>query len=146
MPLRSFSYPAAFTADAEDFLVVRFRDLPEALTSGKGEIDARRQASDCLDEAIANRIVSALDIPPPSALRKGERLVSVPAHTAAQAALYLAMREAGISKVELARRLACHESEARRLLDPKHRSKIERLEAALAVLGEELEIRLRKIA
>ena len=57
---------------------------------------------------------------------------------AAKAAIYLAMREAGITKVQLARRLKCDEKEIRRLLDPRHKSKIDRIEAALEVLGKPL--------
>jgi antitoxin HicB len=54
---------------------------------------------------------------------------------AAKVALYTAMREAGTSNVALAARLGCVESEVRRMLDPKHPTKIGRLEQALAALG-----------
>lgn len=141
-----FAYPANFDPDEDGALIVSFRDLPEALTSGDDERDALVQAADCLDEAIAGRVKRGDEIPPPSPLRRGEHLVAVPAHTAAQAALYLAMREAGISKSELARRLGCDVREARRLLDPRHASKIERLETALAAVGGTLEVHYRKIA
>ena len=57
---------------------------------------------------------------------------------AAKAALYLTMKETGIGKSELARRLACEEKEVRRLLDPKHPSKLGRIEEALATIGQEL--------
>ena len=43
--------------------------------------------------------------------------IPVPALTAAKAALYLTLRETGISKSELAARLGCDEKEVRRLLD-----------------------------
>jgi antitoxin HicB len=43
---------------------------------------------------------------------------------AAKAALYLAMREAGISNVQLARKLGCDEKEVRRMLDPRPRPSI----------------------
>ncbi len=141
-----FAYPATLSRDEDRRVLVRFRDLPEALTDGADEDEAVSEAMDCLDEAIAGRILDGEDIPRPSRPKKRERLVSVPAHTAAQAALYIAMREAGISKSALARRLGCDEKEARRLLDPRHPSKVQRLEEALAVLGGTLEVRLRKIA
>ena len=142
-----FRYPATLRRDAGGRVVVKFRDLPEALTDGADEADALGEASDCLDETIAGRINRAEDIPPPSTVRRGERLVAVPAHTAAQAALYLMVRELGISKSALARRLGyASEKDARRLLDPRHPSKIERIEAALAALGGTLEVRLRKSA
>ncbi len=49
-----------------------------------------------------------------------------------------AMREQGISNVELARRLEVTEAVVRRLLNPDHSSKIEKMEAALEALGKRL--------
>jgi antitoxin HicB len=60
------------------------------------------------------------------------------AQLATKAALYLALCQAGIAQVELASRLHCDEKEVRRLLDPRHASKLSRLESALAALGQQL--------
>jgi antitoxin HicB len=57
---------------------------------------------------------------------------------AAKAALYLAMREAKISNVKLAKQLGCDEKDVRRLLDPRHSSRITTLQAALAALGKRI--------
>lgn len=65
-------------------------------------------------------------------------MIPVPALMAAKAALYMAMQEAGITKVQLAGRMGCDEKEIRRLLDPRHHSKIGRIEAALEALGKRL--------
>ena len=43
-----------------------------------------------------------------------------------------------MTQVELAARLHCDEKEVRRLLDPRHASKMSRLESALAALGQQL--------
>lgn len=56
---------------------------------------------------------------------------------AQKAADYLAVREAGISNSELARRMQLDEKEARRILDPHHQTKLPRIEAALSGLGVE---------
>ena len=58
----------------------------------------------------------------------------------ARATDYLVMRERGITRVELARRLRIDEKEARRMFDPHHATKAERLEQALAVLGRHAEL------
>jgi antitoxin HicB len=62
--------------------------------------------------------------------------------TALKTALYLEMQRTGITRVELARRLRIDEKEARRMLDPRHPTKAERLERALAVLGRHAELRV----
>lgn len=137
--MQDFIYPAVLAPDDEDGgFVVTFVDLPEAITQGEGVEDALEEAIDCLDEAIANRIVMGMPIPKPSRIDKGRYAVSLPAQTAAKAALYVALREANISKSELARRLHCDEKEVRRLLDPRHPSKLPRIESALAAIGHKL--------
>lgn len=95
--MRTFAYPARFErGDKSGVLVITFRDIPEAITQGKGEKDAIWQAADCLEEAIAGRIADGREIPKASRAARGERLIPIPAPMAAKAALYLAMREAGI--------------------------------------------------
>jgi antitoxin HicB len=145
--MQGFIYPAVLTPDeAEGGFTVRFVDLPEAITQGNDVEDALREASDCLEEAIANRIVMGLPIPKPARIQKGRYPVALPAQTAAKAALYLALQEAKINKTELAKRLRCDEKEVRRLLDPHHPSKLPRLEAALAAMGRNLIVGLQDAA
>jgi len=131
-----FVYPAKLTRRGGSVLV-RFPDLPEALTEGADEHEALAQATDCLDEAIAGRIRRGEDIPAPRRCR-GHRMIPVPAPMAAKAALYLALRDARITKRALASRLGCDEKEVRRLLDPRHPTKLPRLQQALAQLGKRL--------
>jgi antitoxin HicB len=145
--MRDFSYPVTLTADRSDGgFVVTFPDLPEAITQGDDIAEALAQGADALEEAVAGRIRRGEDIPVPSRAQGGQRVVPVPAQTAAKAALYLALREAGLSKSQLAARLGCDEKEVRRLLDPRHPSKLPRLQAALAALGKRLALRLESEA
>ena len=136
--MRSFQYPATLTPEKKDKFTVRFPDLPEAITSGTDRQDALVQAADCLEEAIAGRVTDGLEIPAPSAPRRNQVLVTVPAPTAAKAALYIAMREVGIKNTELARRLGCDEKAVRRMLDPRLPTKLTRIQQALEVLGRRL--------
>jgi antitoxin HicB len=134
--MEQFVYPTVFTPDAKDGgFVVMFVDLPEAITQGETVDAALREAADCLEEAVANRIVTGLPIPPPSRLKKGQYAVPLAAQTAAKAALSIALQEARITKAELAKRLHCDEKEVRRLLNPRHPSKLPRIESALAAVG-----------
>jgi len=90
--VRTFVYPAKFErGDKSGVLVITFRDIPQAITQGKGEKDALWPAADCLEEAIAGRIADGREIPKASRTARGERLIPVPAPMAAKAALYLAM-------------------------------------------------------
>ncbi|NOT53582.1 MAG: type II toxin-antitoxin system HicB family antitoxin [Deltaproteobacteria bacterium] len=142
-----FVYPARFTPDVrEGGFVVTFVDLPEAITQGETIAETLQEAADCLEEAMANRIVTGLPIPPPSRMKRGQYAVPVAAQTAAKAALYIALQEARITKAELAKRLRCDEKEVRRLLDPRHPSKLPRLEAALAAIGHRLIVSLQSAA
>ena len=136
-----FVYPATLTPDVQDGgFVVTFVDIPEAITQGDDVPEALQQAADCLEEAIAGRIRRRDAIPKPSPVHAGHYAVVVPAQTAAKAALYVALRQRQLTQVELAARLQCDEKEVRRLLDPRHASKLSRLEAALALLGQQIVI------
>jgi antitoxin HicB len=113
------AFPVTLTPDEIDGgFVVTFEDIPEAITQGETLPEALAQAADALEEAIAGRIRRGDPIPQPSS-PNGRPRVAVPAQTAAKAALYLALRETGISKSELAARLDCDEKEVRRLLNPR---------------------------
>ncbi len=144
--MHSFSYPATLMREKGSGFTVRFRDLPEAITSGGDERAALEQAADCLEEAIANRIVMRMEIPAPSAARRGQPVVPVPAPMAAKLALYLAMKESGVSNAVLARRLGCDEKEVRRMLDPRHATKLPRIQAALGALGKRLVVGMEERA
>jgi antitoxin HicB len=135
MASTAFAFAAKLAKDGDGF-VVSFRDLPEALTQGEDRADALAQAADCLDEAIAGRITRGEAIPSASRPKRGERVVAVPPVMAAKAALYVALREARISKLELARRLGCDQKDMRRLLDPRYASKIGAIADALRSLGK----------
>lgn len=137
-----FTYPVTLTPDEVDGgFVVTFDDFPEAISQGETMMESLLEAADALEEAIAGRIHRGDPIPEPSPA--GDRpLVPVPAQTAAKAALYLALRETGITKADLADRLGCDEKEVRRLLDPRHPSKLPRIQKALAALGKGLSVRL----
>jgi antitoxin HicB len=144
--MRTFSYPVTLSSEKRGGYTVTFRDLPEAITYGKDKREAVEQAADCLEEAIANRIVMRTEIPVPSPARRSQAWVPVPAPTAAKAALYLAMKETGVSNTVLARRLGCDEKEIRRMLNPRHPTKLPRIQAALQVLGWRLIIGMEERA
>jgi len=141
------SYPASFIReDHGKGFHVQFHDLPEALTGGDDIEDTLEQAADCLAEAIAGRIARGDRIPTPSKPKRGQRLISVPLYLAPKLALYLAMRERRIPNTELAKRLGVSETVVRRMLDPKHDTKPEKIQAALAALGKRIVVTFQDAA
>lgn len=135
------AYPASFLREENGKgFHVRFRDLPEALTGGDDLGDTLVQAADCLAEALAGRIARGDAIPAPSKLNRGQYPIGVPLYLAPKLALYLAMRESGMRNTELAKRLGVSETVVRRMLDPKHSTKPEKIQAALAALGKRIVI------
>ena len=139
-----YTYPVRLEADEECRLVVHFPDLPEALTDGADQAEALAEAADCLSEASASRIVDHQEIPPPSRAGSDMHLVSPEPTIALKAALYTGLRKAGITPDDLARRLGIDEWEAARLLEPRARTRLTSLEAALAALGYEIGIEARE--
>jgi len=130
-------YPATFLSeDNGKGFHVRFPDLPEALTGGDDLADTFEQAADCLAEAIAGRIARGDEIPRPSKPKRGQHLISVPLYLAPKLALYLVMRERHMTNTELAERLGVSETVVRRMLNPMHDTKPEKIQAALLALGK----------
>jgi antitoxin HicB len=141
--METLAYAVRLGPAKEGGYVVTCRDLPEVITQGDEVEEALAQASDAMDEAFAARIDDGEDFPETSVPRKGEYVVAPSSDLSAKAALYLAMKEAAISKADLARTLQMDEKEVRRLLDPHHPSKLPRMEEALRALGKRLVLSLQ---
>jgi antitoxin HicB len=123
--LNRFQYPVLLTAADEGGYVVTCRDLPQLVTQGETVQDALEQASDAMDEVFATYLIEGIDFPAPSKARRREHLVSPPAETVAKAALYVVMRKAGITKIQLARRLGVAQLVTSKSSEPVMRSQYE---------------------
>jgi antitoxin HicB len=144
--MSAFTYPARFTAGRDGRILVEFVDLPRVSTDGKDVHEAMGEAMDALGSDLSIRLSRREEIPPPSAARRGQRLVPVPLWLAPKLALHLAMRDQQINNSELARRLGVHERVIRRMLDPQHATKAEKIQAALAALGKQMTVEVRDAA
>jgi len=132
----TFAWPCRLTRDADDRLLVRFIDIPEALTDGADETEALSEAADALSEAISGRLIDGEPIPGPSAMGRNDYLVPLDTLLAYKVALAEVMRAERITKVALAKKLRVDEKVIRRLLDPTYRgSRVARLSEALSVCG-----------
>jgi antitoxin HicB len=131
-------YPVKLTRDTNDTILVTFPDVPEAITFGDDEQEALLRASDALEAALAMYVDDHRHIPQSSSVKRGMRAVSLPALSEAKINLYRAMRQAGVTKAELARRLKCHLPQVDRLLDLDHASRLDQLESAFLAIGKKL--------
>ncbi|MEA3545183.1 MAG: type II toxin-antitoxin system HicB family antitoxin [Thermodesulfobacteriota bacterium] len=141
--LNQFTYPITLTPDEEDGgYVVTFPDIPMAITQGDTIEECLEVAVDCLEEALSCFIDEGELIPEPSPIAANGYSAAPSAQVALKTAVYLAWKEEGISKTELATRMGAAEAEARRILDPRHGTKLPTLERALEVLGKRIELKV----
>jgi antitoxin HicB len=138
------AYPAKFETDEDGRILVTFRDLPEAVTDGATMEEARKEAVDLLDSALMFRMKYREDTPtPPSKARKGEEFIAPDTSVAMKIALYIAMRDHGITAAELSRRLNVDNLEAQRILNPYHATKTARMSEAIEATGSHAVIELQ---
>jgi len=134
-------YPANFEPAEEGGFVITFPDIPEAITQGEDEKDARRRASDALESALDFYFEAPRPIPAPSKPKRGQRLIELSASLSAKVLLLNEMVSQKIRPAELARRLKVTPQEVTRLIDVHHTTKIDGIAVALKALGKTLEMR-----
>ncbi len=140
------AYPVNLKKQKDGGYLVSFPNVPEALTDGDSRDEALRAAADCLIAALGGYVNDKRDIAKPSKFVKGRPMIHLSALTTAKLALYQTMRESGITRVALGKRLGVSEGAIRRLLDIDHRSHIGQIDAALAVLGKRLVVETQNAA
>lgn len=136
-----WAYLLTIERDDNGTLLVSFVDIPEAHTFAEDEDEITTRATDCVLTALEGYMKDRRPIPVPSRELAG-RAVVLPPLAVAKIELYEAMRNAGVRKAELARRLGWHMPQVDRLLSLRHGSRLEHLDAALAALDHRLEIRV----
>lgn len=138
-----FSYPITLKADRRDGgFVVRFVDIPEAITQGDTIVDALLAAKDALETALDFYFEDKRAVPAPSKAKRGQHVVELPASLSAKVLLLNEMIRQGVRPAELARRLNTTPQEVNRLTNIRHTTRIDGIAAALAALGRHLELRV----
>lgn len=134
-----YAYPYDLLPQPEGGFAVTFPDVPEAITQGETAEEAAAMAEDALVTALSFYTDNGEKLPRASPVR-GRPVAYLPPLIAAKLALHEAMLVAGVSNVALARHLGIDEKAVRRLRDPLHDSKIDRVDAALRALGKRIGI------
>jgi antitoxin HicB len=133
-------YPVNIQTD-EEFFLVTFPDIPEAITQGEDREEAMRAAQDALETALDFYFDAQRPVPAPSKPKRGQHVVELPASLSAKVLLLNEMVVQKIRPVDLARRLQMTPQEVTRLIDLHHTSKIDGIAGALKALGKTMEIR-----
>ncbi|MCY3931989.1 MAG: type II toxin-antitoxin system HicB family antitoxin [Acidobacteria bacterium] len=139
-----YAYPCILTPDEDErgsSFVVSFPDVPEAITGARTREESLLLAEDALVVALSMYVDADEDVPTPSAPAGGQELIILPPHTAAQLALYTALRRQNKSISDLARSLGIRESKARRLLNFSRPSPLDHVLTALRALDRTLVVR-----
>ncbi|MDD5275144.1 MAG: type II toxin-antitoxin system HicB family antitoxin [Methylovulum sp.] len=132
-------YPAILEKNPDTgTILVSFPDIPFAHSVGDDEAEALLNAEAALVTAFEICEEKREAIPMPSAVEAGQTLVSLPVIVAGKVALYNAMLSESKRKTDMARLLNIAPTLVDRLLSFRHKSRIEQIETALAVLGKRL--------
>ena len=145
--MKTYAYAAEFEpGDRRGVVVVSFPDVPEAITQGDDMADARAQAEEALGLALLSYPQRGLPLPKAKTRTKDLVMIAVAPEVAAKLAVLEAFAEAGINKSEFARRMGKDEKEVRRILDPRHPTKLPAMVEALRALGKRLVIGVEEAA
>ena len=140
----AFGYRYRLERQENGWWLVRFPGIPEALTEGKSEKEARDNALDCVLAALEGYMKAGKPLPRQGASYSGTQRAILPSLVTAKLAVYETMRERGWSKLRLAKELGVPENSVRRLLDLRHSSHMWVIDEALAKMNSELAIDLPK--
>jgi antitoxin HicB len=140
----AFGYRYRLGRQENGWWLVRFPGIPEALTEGETEKEARDNALDCVLAALEGYMKAGKPLPRQGANRSGVDRAILPSLVTAKLFVYETMRERGWSKLKLAKELGMPENSVRRLLDLRHSSHMWIIDEALKKMDAELSIDLPK--
>jgi antitoxin HicB len=141
----AFGYRYKLERQQNGWWLVRFPGIPEALTEGETEEEARASALDCVVAALKGYMKAGRPLPRQGARHTGRDRAVLPSLVTAKLAVYETMHERGWSKLKLAKELGMPENSVRRLLDLRHSSHMWIVDEALAKMNAELPIDLPKL-
>jgi antitoxin HicB len=137
------AYRVLLENDDNDTLLVTCPDIPGVVTYGETREAALHHAVDAIETMLASLISHGAPVPRPKRgqrLCNNEALVKLPNLAAAKLELYWALKDAGITRAELMRRLNWKRESVDRLFRLDHTSRLDQLEAAFAALGKTVAI------
>jgi antitoxin HicB len=141
----AFGYRYTLQRQKNGWWLVRFPGIPEALTEGEDETQARANAVDCVIAALEGYMKLGRPLPRQGASHSGPNRAVLSSLVTAKLAVYKTMRQRSWTRVRLAAELGVPENSVRRLLDLRHASQMWIIDEALAKMKAELPIDLPKV-
>ena len=141
----AFGYRYTLARQKNGWWLVRFPGIPEALTEGETEHEARANVLDCVIAALEGYMKAGRPLPREGAGHSGADRAVLPSLVTAKLAVYEIMHARGWSKVRLAKELGMPENSVRRLLDLGHSSQMWIIDEALSKMKSELAIDLPRL-
>ena len=111
-----FAFPITLETQQNGWILVSYRDVPEALTEGETKQEALEVAQDCLIGALGGYIVRRWPIPIPSTA-ESDAIAELPEDVTLKLSLYTQMLQRNISPAMLAERVGKTEAWVGQLLD-----------------------------
>lgn len=128
--------------DTNGTYLALFPDLPGVHTFGATREEALERAHDAFLTGVEFMIRTRQVVPPPRAA--GGTRFQVSAMAASKIALHNLMVHENVNRAELCRRLKVHRPQVDRLVNLRHGSQLDQIEAAFDALGQRLEISVTK--
>jgi len=133
------SYPFALRKDTNGSLFITFTDIPEAAASAHKVDRAPVEALEALGSALEFYFEDVRTVPMPSAPKRGQQTVTLPASMSVKVLLLNEMIAQKVRPADLARLLGTTPQAVNRLTNLRHPTKIDGLVEAFQALGRKLE-------
>ncbi len=136
-------YELNFSKDGNSWLITS-PDFPELTTFCEDIDDASQYGLKAVEEAIAARIFDNTDVPLPSSKDQSSgSFIEISSLTALKLGLYASLRNLGISRAELQRRMGVKNRETvDRLFRLDHNSRLDQIEAAYKAINVPIKIEI----
>jgi antitoxin HicB len=141
--MRMLVYPVIIERDGRGH-VVRFPDIPEALTSGRTRAQALEMAQDALETAMEFYFEDHRPVPLPRKPKPGQDTIELPASLSAKVLLLNEMLVQGVTPAELARRLETTPQAVQRIVDLDHVTKIDTIAQAFRAMDRRLDFQVKR--
>ncbi|SHM46122.1 antitoxin HicB [Pseudomonas asturiensis] len=135
-----FDYPVTVHTEDTPGVALTCDTIPEFNAVGDDLAEALTEAGVLMPAALSIYVDQRRVIPHAPVPEDGQPVVRLSALAVAKIELWNTMMEKGLRKADLCRLLGVSQSQGDRLVDFMHGTKLEALEAALAVLGKRLKI------